>query len=119
MKVLQVPSLNIAKNYNTAKILSLSSGLFPFSVLGWPDNTEDLRVFYPGTLLETGHDIIFFWVARMVFFGQKLMGKLPFKDVFLHAMVSEKLGSSHFCSSVYIFSVGTGRPRSEDVQEPG
>ena len=97
----------------------LSSGLFPFSVLGWPDNTEDLRVFYPGTLLETGHDIIFFWVARMVFFGQKLMGKLPFKDVFLHAMVSEKSGGSHFCSSVYIFSVGSGRPRSEDVQEPG
>ena len=69
-----------------------SSGLFPFSVLGWPDNTEDLRLFYPGTLLETGHDIIFFWVARMVFFGQKLMGKLPFRDVFLHAMVRDAHG---------------------------
>ena len=88
-------------------------------MLGWPDNTEDLRVFYPGTLLETGHDIIFFWVARMVFFGQKLMGKLPFKDVFLHAMVSEMLRSSHLCFNCLYFSVGTGRPRSEDVQEPG
>lgn len=56
-----------------------SSALFPFSVFGWPDETEDLRVFYPTTLLETGHDILFFWVARMVFMGQKLLGKLPFK----------------------------------------
>ena len=101
------------------KLLTPISGLFPFSVLGWPDNTEDLRVFYPGTLLETGHDIIFFWVARMVFFGQKLMGKLPFKDVFLHAMVSEKLRSSQFCFNFLYFSVGARRPRSEDVQEPG
>jgi len=69
-----------------------SSGLFPFSTLGWPDKTDDLDVFYPGSLLETGHDIIFFWVARMVFFGQKLMGKLPFKDVFLHAMVRDAHG---------------------------
>lgn len=56
-----------------------SSGLFPFSVFGWPDQTDDLQVFYPTSLLETGHDILFFWVARMVFFGQKLLGKLPFK----------------------------------------
>lgn len=56
-----------------------SSGLFPFSIFGWPDNTDDLQVFYPTSLLETGHDILFFWVARMVFFGQKLTGKLPFK----------------------------------------
>merc|ERR1719466_3097 len=69
-----------------------SSGLFPFSIFGWPDKTDDLDVFYPGSLLETGHDIIFFWVARMVFFGQKLMGKLPFKDVFLHAMVRDAHG---------------------------
>jgi len=69
-----------------------SSGLFPFSCLGWPDNTQDLQTFYPGSLLETGHDIIFFWVARMVFFGQKLMGKLPFRDVFLHAMVRDAHG---------------------------
>ena len=69
-----------------------SSGLFPFSVLGWPDKTDEMDVFYPGTLLETGHDIIFFWVARMVFFGQKLLGKLPFSTVFLHAMVRDAHG---------------------------
>lgn len=56
-----------------------SSALFPFSIFGWPENTEDLRVFYPGALLETGHDILFFWVARMVFMGQRLLGKLPFR----------------------------------------
>ncbi|XP_026327142.1 valine--tRNA ligase isoform X2 [Hyposmocoma kahamanoa] len=69
-----------------------SSGLFTFSIFGWPDNTEDLQAFYPGTLLETGHDILFFWVARMVFFGQRLMGKLPFKEVYLHPMVRDAHG---------------------------
>ncbi|XP_023954262.2 valine--tRNA ligase isoform X2 [Bicyclus anynana] len=69
-----------------------SSGLFPFSIFGWPDNTEDLQAFYPGTLLETGHDILFFWVARMVFFGQRLLGKLPFKEVYLHPMVRDAHG---------------------------
>lgn len=69
-----------------------SSGLFPFSVFGWPEQTEDLKLFYPTTLLETGHDILFFWVARMVFFGQTLLGKLPFKYVFLHPMVRDAHG---------------------------
>ncbi|KAL1130732.1 hypothetical protein AAG570_011973 [Ranatra chinensis] len=69
-----------------------SSGLFPFSIFGWPDETDDLKAFYPGTLLETGHDIIFFWVARMVFFGQRLLGKLPFKEVFLHPIVRDAHG---------------------------
>lgn len=69
-----------------------SSGLFPFSVFGWPDDTEDMKLFYPGTLLETGHDILFFWVARMVFFGQTLLGKLPFKEVYLHPMVRDAHG---------------------------
>ncbi|KAM3957167.1 LOW QUALITY PROTEIN: valyl-tRNA synthetase [Aphomia sociella] len=69
-----------------------SSGLFPFSIFGWPDQTEDLKAFYPGTLLETGHDILFFWVARMVFFGQRLLGKLPFKEVYLHPMVRDAHG---------------------------
>ncbi|KAG8224272.1 hypothetical protein J437_LFUL005078 [Ladona fulva] len=54
--------------------------------------TEDLEAFFPNTLLETGHDILFFWVARMVFFGQKLTGKLPFKEVFLHALVRDAHG---------------------------
>ncbi|XP_044001066.1 valine--tRNA ligase isoform X2 [Aphidius gifuensis] len=69
-----------------------SSGLFPFSIFGWPDNTQELQAFYPGALLETGHDIIFFWVARMVFLGRKLLGKLPFKEVYLHAMVRDAHG---------------------------
>lgn len=69
-----------------------SSGVLPFAVFGWPDNTEDLQAFYPTTLLETGHDILFFWVARMVFFGQKLLGKLPFKEVYLHPMVRDAHG---------------------------
>lgn len=58
-----------------------SSGLFPLSVLGWPDDTEDLRAFYPTSVLETGHDILFFWVARMVMLGMKLGGDVPFGKV--------------------------------------
>jgi valyl-tRNA synthetase len=69
-----------------------SSGLFPFSVMGWPDNTEDFKAFYPTSLLETGLDIIFFWVARMVMMGLELTDTLPFHTVFLHAMVRDKEG---------------------------
>uniref|UniRef100_A0A8C5A7W3 valine--tRNA ligase n=1 Tax=Gadus morhua TaxID=8049 RepID=A0A8C5A7W3_GADMO len=69
-----------------------SSGIFPFSIFGWPNATQDLNVFYPGTLLETGHDILFFWVARMVMMGLKLTGKLPFKEVYLHAVVRDAHG---------------------------
>lgn len=69
-----------------------SSGLFPFSVFGWPEKTADLDAFYPTTLLETGHDILFFWVARMVMMGIGLTGKLPFKTVLLHSLVRDKKG---------------------------
>lgn len=58
-----------------------SSGLFPLSVLGWPEETEDLKAFYPTSVLETGHDILFFWVARMVMLGIKLGGNVPFSKV--------------------------------------
>ena len=67
-----------------------SSGLFPFSVFGWPENTADLKAFYPTTLLETGLDILFFWVARMVMMGLHLTDTLPFTSVYLHAMVRDK-----------------------------
>eukprot|EP00970_Alexandrium_tamarense_P018589 scaffold13354_cov181-Alexandrium_tamarense.AAC.2 len=69
-----------------------SSGLFPFSVLGWPEETDDFKAFYPTSLLETGLDILFFWVARMVMMGLQLTDKLPFHTVYLHAMVRDKDG---------------------------
>lgn len=69
-----------------------SSGLFPFSVFGWPKQTADLDAFFPNSLLETGHDILFFWVARMVMMGIGLTGKLPFKTVLLHSLVRDKKG---------------------------
>ncbi|CBN75348.1 Valine--tRNA ligase [Ectocarpus siliculosus] len=70
-----------------------SSGLFPFSVFGWPDvDSEDLKAFFPTTLLETGMDILFFWVARMVMMSLELTDVLPFKTVYLHAMVRDKFG---------------------------
>ncbi|GIL56694.1 hypothetical protein Vafri_11999 [Volvox africanus] len=69
-----------------------SSGLFPFSVMGWPEETPDLKAFYPTSLLETGHDILFFWVARMVMMGIQLTGQVPFKQVYLHAMVRDAHG---------------------------
>ncbi|MCO5569532.1 hypothetical protein L7F22_023246 [Adiantum nelumboides] len=69
-----------------------SSGLFPFSVMGWPDQTPEFKAFYPTTLLETGHDILFFWVARMVMLGLTLTGHLPFKKIYLHAMVRDAHG---------------------------
>lgn len=69
-----------------------SSGLFPFSCLGWPDNTPDYLAWHPTTLLETGQDILFFWVARMVMCSLQLTNKLPFTEVYLHSMVRDKHG---------------------------
>ncbi|VDD90962.1 unnamed protein product [Enterobius vermicularis] len=69
-----------------------SSGMWPFTIFGWPEKTTDLDAFFPGSVLETGHDILFFWVARMVFMSQELTGKLPFKEVYLHAMIRDAHG---------------------------
>ncbi|XP_072226903.1 valine--tRNA ligase, mitochondrial isoform X1 [Leuresthes tenuis] len=69
-----------------------SSGLFPFAMLGWPEQTSDLKRFYPNSILETGNDLIFFWVARMVMLGTELTGQLPFKQVLFHSLVRDKYG---------------------------
>ena len=69
-----------------------SSALWPFSTLGWPENTEELKYFYPTDTLVTGYDIIFFWVARMVFSGLEHMGEIPFKTVFFHGLVRDSQG---------------------------
>jgi valyl-tRNA synthetase len=69
-----------------------SSALWPFSTLGWPKQTEDLKYFYPTDVLVTGYDIIFFWVARMIFSGIEHMEKEPFKYVFIHGIVRDALG---------------------------
>eukprot|EP00911_Craspedida_sp_UC1_P001454 UC1_evm2s1097 len=69
-----------------------SSGIFPISIFSWPEATADLSKYFPGHLLETGHDILFFWVARMVMMCKKLAGALPFKTVYLHSIVRDKEG---------------------------
>lgn len=69
-----------------------SSALWPFSTLGWPDSTEELKHFYPTSLMVTGFDIIFFWVSRMIMMGLEFMDEVPFKDVYIHALVRDENG---------------------------
>ncbi|KAJ1263370.1 hypothetical protein BS78_09G179300 [Paspalum vaginatum] len=76
-----------------------SSALFPLTVLGWPDDTADLRAFYPISVLETGLDVLFFWVARMVMVGTQLSGDVPFQKVYLHPIICDTHGRK-MCKSL-------------------
>src|SRR5574344_1363154 len=70
----------------------VSSWLWPFSTLGWPQNTDDMKTFYPTTALVTAYDIIFFWVSRMIMAGLEFTGKAPFHDIYIHGLVRDKQG---------------------------
>ncbi len=90
-----------------------SSALWPFSTLGWPDNTEDLKYFYPTDMLVTGYDIITFWVSRMITMGIEEMGVTPFKTVLIHGLVRDELGRK------MSKSLGNGVDPLEIIEEYG
>jgi valyl-tRNA synthetase len=90
-----------------------SSGLWPFSTLGWPDEAPDLKTFYPTSVMETGYDILFFWVARMIMFGMEMTGQPPFHTVYLHGIVRDEHGRR------MSKSLGTGIDPTEVLDEFG
>jgi len=84
------PDQTIYEQDNDVLDTWFSSSLWPFSVFGWPDKTDDLKTFYPTSTLITGHDILFFWVARMIMMGEYVMKEVPFKETFLHGLIYGK-----------------------------
>ena len=89
-----------------------SSALWTHSALGWPENTADLRYFYPGSVMETGYDILFFWVARMIMMGLENMGKVPFHTVYLHGLIRDKSGEKMSRSKLQANSMSPAEPIS-------
>lgn len=99
-----------------------SAGLWPFATLGWPDKTADLAKFYPNSVLVTGHDILFFWVARMLMMGEDALGRFPFPEVFLHGLIfgksywrHSKDGSIAYVSDEERDAFDRGKPLPKDV----
>lgn len=100
-----------------------SSALWPLSILGWPEKTEDLKMFYPNSVLITGHDILFFWVARMMLMGEYLTEKPPFPEVFLHGLIFGKSywrknanGGITYVNDEERVAYDLGKPIPENVQ---
>ena len=99
-----------------------SSALWPFASLGWPENTDELKAFYPNAVLVTGHDILFFWVARMLAFGEHTMEKLPFPETFLHGLIYgksywtvDKAGGIHYVTPEEQKAYDSGTPIPKNV----
>lgn len=122
------------KIYQESDILDtwFSSGLWPHSTLGWPEDTDDFRYFYPTTVMETGYDILFFWVARMIMMGIENTGDIPFRWVYLHGLVKDEKGEKmskmkgnvinpvtaidDYGADALRFAVTTGTAPGNDVQ---
>jgi valyl-tRNA synthetase len=87
-----------------------SSALWPHSALGWPEDTDDLRYFYPGSVMETGYDILFFWVARMIMMGLEDTGGIPFHTVYLHGLIRDKGGEKMSRSKLQANAMSPAEP---------